>query len=295
MKRGSLLEVLTYLSVAAVLMMLWRSGLLRPLAVRDWLSASISIVLLFAGFLATAQAWRAALAGSVSEVRFADAVASTGLSVFGKYLPGKIWLIAGMAGYISRWYGVALKQCTAAASRLQVVSLLVGFAIGAPVLNALKVPIPALVVPIALCALVVSVLSIAPLRRACEVKSVLFARAAAYLWPGDSAMPKTAIAWLIVTWICYGVGFALLAKALVPVALSWQLCVAFPLAAVIGLLVLIAPGGIGAREGTLALVLVGFGLSSEQIASIAVASRLWFLLGEGGLFLTAMLVSRRPS
>ena len=66
----------------------------------------------------------------------------------------------------------------------------------------------------------------------------------------------------------------------------------FPLAATIGVLAIIAPGGIGAREGILTGYFVLTGIPLETAVTISIASRLWFLIGESLFFIVGLMASR---
>jgi len=48
---------------------------------------------------------------------------------------------------------------------------------------------------------------------------------------------------------------------------------------------LIAPGGLGAREGVMIGYLIFAGIPAIEATTIAVVSRLWFLLGEIFIFI----------
>jgi len=67
----------------------------------------------------------------------------------------------------------------------------------------------------------------------------------------------------------------------------------FPLASVVGIIVLIAPGGLGFREGFLTIGLTVLGITAKDAASIAVLSRLWFLFGEFLFFAISILLQFR--
>lgn len=85
----------------------------------------------------------------------------------------------------------------------------------------------------------------------------------------------------VVAWLIYGAAFALLADSLVgiPLTLVPALIAANALAFLIGYLVFIAPGGLGAREAALTLML-GPIASLGVAAVIAVAFRLWLIAAE---------------
>jgi len=61
----------------------------------------------------------------------------------------------------------------------------------------------------------------------------------------------------------------------------------FPISSIVGIIVVFAPGGLGFREGFIALGLTAFGMTAKDAATISVLSRLWFLLGESLFFICA--------
>jgi uncharacterized membrane protein YbhN (UPF0104 family) len=84
-----------------------------------------------------------------------------------------------------------------------------------------------------------------------------------------------------------------MADSLTETTLSFKYGLTFPLAATLGILAIIAPGGIGVREGVLFLFLNSSGaLTVEEATTISVFSRVWFLVGESFLFLIALLMSK---
>ncbi len=99
-----------------------------------------------------------------------------------------------------------------------------------------------------------------------------------------------------IAWLIYGTAFALFADSLVsvPLALAPALIAANALAFLVGYMVLVSPGGLGAREAALALMLGPLG-SLGVAAVVAVAFRLWLILAELlGAALVALVPGARP-
>ena len=95
----------------------------------------------------------------------------------------------------------------------------------------------------------------------------------------------------VVLWLILGVPFRLLAIGVSPAAKAWtwpQPAAIFAIAWCVGLLVLIAPGGIGVREAVLTALLRGF-LSAGEALSVAVMARLWWTVTEALFGGAAML------
>ena len=63
---------------------------------------------------------------------------------------------------------------------------------------------------------------------------------------------------------------------------------AFPLATIIGIIMIFVPGGLGAREGVLVVLLVSSNVPLQIATTISISSRLWFFFGEVFLFLVGL-------
>ena len=96
----------------------------------------------------------------------------------------------------------------------------------------------------------------------------------------------------VALWALYILAFGLFVRSLQPDA-SLQAAFAFPLAMNIGLLAIVLPGGLGVREGVMTGLLAMSGIPIGDAASIALLARLWFTLGEGFIFLVAVVLRWR--
>jgi glycosyltransferase 2 family protein len=105
----------------------------------------------------------------------------------------------------------------------------------------------------------------------------------------------------LLSWISYGLAFMWLVRGMLGQATGapWQYIAVFATSYVIGYLFLIAPGGIGPREGVMFSLMTSLGLATAKDAAlVTVASRVWLTLLEmvpGLLFLAHDGVRRRPS
>jgi hypothetical protein len=99
-------------------------------------------------------------------------------------------------------------------------------------------------------------------------------------WAGSWSDGIGLLAMSVVAWLIYGAAFAVFADSIVgiPWSVAPALVAANALAFLVGY-VLFTPGGIGTREAALALMLGPVG-SLGVAALIAVAFRLWLILGE---------------
>ncbi|MDX1434012.1 MAG: lysylphosphatidylglycerol synthase transmembrane domain-containing protein, partial [Gammaproteobacteria bacterium] len=237
------------------------------------------------GFLCLVVSWNVVLARGKCPVRFAEGLAALGLSIFGNYVPGKIWLIVGRAGYVAARHDYALGRLSVLSLHAQLVALWAGLALGT--VGAFAVgglgPWGALIGALWL-ALTLTVFSGAV---HALVARVLGALAGRHLSVPRLSIRATsvAVAWALVAWLLWSAAFYAFLRALGVDGIDVVDGLGFPLAATLGVVALIAPGGLGAREAVLAGYLILSGCEPAQATTAAVAARLWYLAGETALFL----------
>ena len=95
MKRWT--QLLVYASLAFVLLWLTRQDMLAVPHLRNWPALVGAILLLGVGFAGSAASWRRLLRLHGLAASPAQSLASVGLTVFGKYIPGKLWVVMGSA------------------------------------------------------------------------------------------------------------------------------------------------------------------------------------------------------
>jgi hypothetical protein len=239
--------------------------------------------------------WRAMLASWGQRLDAWTASRIWTVSGLGKYVPGKVWAIAGMA-LMAQQAGVAPWAATASAVVLQALAIGTGAAIvgvsGAVGLEAAhpgaRVALGLLVVASA--AGVGLVLWPPAVRRLLRLARV---PAEAVTAPGSRAV-LGGIGANAVAWAGYGVALWLLARGLLPdVRLELPTAIAaFTASYLAGFLALLAPGGLGVREGLFILMLqqpIGIGPAT----ALAIASRLLLTLTEFGAAAPFLLLNRR--
>jgi hypothetical protein len=218
------------------------------------------------------------------------------VSSLGKYLPGKVWAVAGMAVMAQR-AGVGAGPATGSAVVLQVLAIGTGAVVaGLTGWRTLRAAYPGggtgLVV---LFAAVAAGLGL--LLRPTLVNRVLRIAApdAGVVTPPAGAVVFGIVA-NAVAWVGYGVALWLLARGLLPGA-GLELLPAitvFTASYLAGFLALFAPGGIGVREGVFILMLQGpIGIGAAT--ALAIASRLLLTVTELGAAVPFLLFPRgRP-
>ncbi len=247
-----------------------------------WLVLSALVVWLMYGLLIVA--WRMMLAGWGQRLDGWAAARIWTVSSLGKYLPGKVWAVAGMA-LMSQRAGIAPWAATGSAVVLQVLAIGTGAAVvgltGRETIEAAH-PGAATSLGVLVAAAVAGVLLL--------LWPPLLRRLLRLAAPGAEARgspPAIGIGFGIaanaVAWLGYGVALWLLARGLLPESgLEPPLAIAvFTASYLAGFLALFAPGGLGVREGLFILMLQG-PLGIGAATALALASRILLTITEFG-------------
>jgi hypothetical protein len=205
------------------------------------------------------------------------------LSSFGKYIPGKVWAVAGMVA-LSERYGVNSKVTLSAAVLMQVLTLGAGLAVAAltlgPTVNDAR--------PYAGNAMILLGMLVAVVLLAVSSRRVM-----SWLWritrrhgeaptPPGGDMLLYAIGINLATWMAYGLALLLLARGILPdVHLGWRETTgAFAFSYLLGYLGPM-PSGLGMRELSLAWFLEPT-IGVAPALALSFASRLAFTFNELG-------------
>jgi hypothetical protein len=280
-----------YVSVAFLAWALYRADYLKLPHVVSPAMLVCSFAFLCCGFLCHALSWHKTLQAGGAPVAYTTALAGTGLSVFGKYVPGKVWLVLGRAGYAGSHSVHGTKKLAALSVNAQVLALWVGLIIGGLGLCLTGGRLMWGMMAIALWVGLSLVLFTRWLHGAAE-------KLASYLLRRTISIPSLDVGsvlrispWFGLYWLLWSVSFYFLVAAL-SAGTSPVSGFAFPLASTLGILAVIAPGGLGVREGVITAYLTLNGHSPAEAAGISVASRLWFLIGEVFIFFAGLVASR---
>ena len=244
----------------------------------------LSAVTVWAMYALLVAAWRMMLGAWGQRLGGWTAARIWTVSSLGKYLPGKVWAIAGMA-LMAREAGVAPWAATGSAVILQMLAVGTGAAVaGLTGAHALESARPgagvALGVLIAAATAGVGLLLWPPVLR--RLLRLVAPDAEAHMASAAGPVAFGVVA-NVVAWIGYGVALWLLARGLLPGAgLGLVPAIAvFTASYLAGFLALIAPGGLGVREGLFILMLQG-SLGIGAATALALASRVLLTITEFG-------------
>ncbi len=240
----------------------------------DPLLFTLSCVLLFAGYAASAAIWgRMVRELGGPRLGTAEAVRLFMIANVGRYVPGKIWQIAGLAA-LARGRGVPATVATGAAVLGQGIALVAATLVG---LGAVLAGPPELAAwgPWAAGAVAVA-LVVGLLPPVFRTVSALWFRLASAQPPAE-LRSRHALGWLGLyglNWVLYAFAFWVLARSVGITAPPVPVASSFAAAWVLGWIMIFAPAGIGVREGFLVALLtphVGAGPSG----ALAVLARVW--------------------
>jgi hypothetical protein len=258
-----------------------------------WLAASVLVV--FASYAVLIEAWRRVVLSMGERLAFLPAARIWFLASLGKYVPGKVWAIAG-AAVLAQRAGVDPAVAVAGAIVLQVLALASGAAVVAITAREAFQAIGPEATPLAVAVILLSIGGVAALTSQPLLDRI--ARRLPASWPRLQAIAPAIVAAAFVAnalaWTGYGVALLLLARGLLPgVSLSLPQAVGvFTCSYLVGFIALFAPGGLGPRESVFLLMLSG-DIGLKAAAALAVASR---LLLTGTEVLPAIpLLFRRPT
>jgi hypothetical protein len=247
-----------------------------------WILLSALVVWLMYGLLIVA--WRRMLAGWGQRLQGWAAARIWTVSNLGKYIPGKVWAVAGMA-LMSKEVGIEPWAATGSAIILQVLAIGTGAAIsalsGAGALESTRPGIRAALLVLVIASVAGIGLLLWPpiLRRLLRLAGSDPMTGAA---PAAGGVLFGIIANFI-AWVGYGISLWLLARGILPGAgLTLLPAIAvFTASYLAGFLALLVPGGFGVREGLFILMLQGpIGIGAAT--ALALASRLLLTITEIG-------------
>lgn len=237
-----------------------------------WIALAALIVMATYGVLIAA--WRLVLQGWGERLAPAPAVAIWTLSNLGRYLPGKVWGVAGLAVLAQR-AGVAAWAGVGAAVAMQALAVGSGVAVTAATAPGVLSP-TGLAAGVGIAGLTLLVLAtpaaMARLGRLARREDLRPLRPATVILAG---------AVTTVSWMGYGLAFWCLARGTLGGATPSMAAATGVFAAgyVAGLLALFAPGGVGVREAML-VALLAPGIGSGGAIVLSVASRILLTLTE---------------
>lgn len=292
-KKVNWFKVILYLSLLFLCIALYRADYLVLPEIHSFTNVWVSFLFLVTGFLFMCDNWRVVLRqDNVVNISFKDAIVSNGLSVFAKYIPGKVMVIIGRAIYIGAKHSVSTTKLSFISFKVQIMSLWIGLVIGVLSLMNLNTSLQTIGLVVFFILFFTLFLFSKGLKNiALTIVKRLFKKDIDYPLLTVSTAIKT-LPSFVFNWVAWCIAFYFLVASLSTQDVPFLAGSSFALASTLAIVAIIAPGGLGVREGLLSVLLIGFGVHKSDAITISVASRLWFLIGEVFIFVLAFLIER---
>ena len=259
----------------------------------DWGVFALSMLFYFLYKLTLASLWHYITKINNCNIKYTNAVSSYLYSILGKYIPGKVFMLAArMPAYQKE--GVPLRKVTVCFFIENICTLL-----GAAFLALISLfffPNDLLqdYAMIITCFVIVFFICINP-----KVINFFLKHLGRLIKKKDMEISMTygqmvkVVLLFIANWFVVGVGFYMLVCSIYPIPFEQMLFTGgiFGLSAIIGIISIFAPAGLGVREGILiaGLLLI---MSHEYAVIISVVSRLWGTVSELILILIAFFIEK---
>ncbi len=235
--------------------------------------------------------WRILVNSGERAISILDAISVFYLSALGRYIPGKIWQLVGLA-YLSEGVGIESEIAIGASLLSQSLSVISGVLVSAGILT--------MYIPLYLVILIVFfiLLFLYPpfFNRVLNWVSLKVRKKSLVLNIGLLKILFMFIAYLA-AWCFYGFSFYLLLRSL-NISISILKAIEFFSSSyLLGLFALFVPGGLGVREGVLAVLLKEVGVISSVASFVALLERINITITEiilGIVGLVVFLLKRRP-
>ncbi|UCB51877.1 MAG: flippase-like domain-containing protein [Candidatus Zixiibacteriota bacterium] len=266
-------------------------------SLKPWLLA-LSFVFLFANLTVSSFAWKRVLLLFGARLPFQQCFKIMFVSALGKYLPGKVWPYVGQM-YLSGRAGIPRSVTLLSVLLLFGISSLVGLLAFISSLffwGGFSVIEVSLLLS-AFTAFILIILSPPVLNRLLRALALISNRFRKGLIPegvvvrGGLRDVGRIILIFVANWVIFGIALHLVANSLYHLDVSQTiiLCGIFAVSVISGILSFFVPAGLGVREGVLSYLL-GLFIPISVAIVIALALRVWMILGELLCFFTALRI-----
>jgi hypothetical protein len=248
----------------------------------------ISFMIVLLGFIVGGYAWLLTLQYSNLRVPLSLSLYSEGISIFAKYLPGKIWVVLGRGEVISR-YGGELPSIGLCSLNAQIISIAIGLMLGGFPLLIVGKHLEVNYIFIAIY-LFLSLAFFSPIfQKAMSLRLDRFFNKKTKLYNiGPIALIHISIFYVLM-WLTWAGAFVVFSSS-IGISISLIMGFSFVFAGNVGILALVAPGGIGVREAIIVGYLAIGGVLPDEAIVVSIASRIWFTAGEIMYFFLASIL-----
>lgn len=286
-------KILLYVSLIFLIIALYRANYLVIPTVYSISNLILAILFLFLAFILQTFSWHSVINQAQKTTSYSESIASIGMYIFTKYIPGKVLMVLGRASYISSIKNYPLSELSSLSLNAQFISLWTGFSLGTIGLFLIgEIQIwkwPVLLLWVSLSCIIFST-------KFSQLLELIILK----VLKKQISLPQLklnelirVLPWFLANWLSWCIGFYFLVTSLSSVATPLTIGLGFAFSATLGILAVISPGGLGVREGIMVGYLTFSGIPPTTATTIAVASRLWFLIGEIFIFIVGLIADRK--
>jgi uncharacterized membrane protein YbhN (UPF0104 family) len=291
---GTLIVIVSFYFLISRLVRDWHQIPFRELHFSPGLLVLSYLILLLCHFPLGAYAWRLILGGLGERLPFFRALAIITVTQLGKYAPGKVWFTLGRMSFARRDGVPEAKSLISVAIETGFLLLAAIFLFAIAVLILPRAVVPGVVLYAFLLAPLTLIVTYPPiLNRILKPLLKLFKQPVFEL---KLSYPRLLLILgvFVLDWIVQGLGCFVLINSFYPLALERLpvLLGGYSLSWILGFIVLVAPAGLGIREGIYTYILKL--VMPEPIAIIsALITRIWMSTAELAMALSCLPLLRR--
>ncbi len=289
------LSYLVYISVAFLIITLIREEyIVAPKAI-NYKYLSLSFFILFLGVFIQGLSYKVILKNFGYFITVRDSLIAFGMTVLSRYIPGKLWVHLGRAGYIEKNYNYPFNELAFISLNLQFMGIWIVVLFCSLGFFMIDIPVFAKIL-IFVFWIILSLIIFTRYFHRITQWLVLKTTGKEIKIPNLSFKENLKVfPVVIIYWFLYAFAFYLLSLSL-SADIGYLSLMYFPISTVIGIVVIFAPGGMGVREATLVGLFTYSGVTTVLATTVSAFSRVWFLAGELFAFvLGVILYSCSPS
>ncbi|MBN1971016.1 MAG: flippase-like domain-containing protein [Candidatus Delongbacteria bacterium] len=250
-----------------------------------------SSILLYFGYFPYSYSWKQILNEFGIDISFKDSYKIISKTMITKYVPGKIAFFYTLVKSTSNCTKASNKELTYGLFVFQILIVITGLAFATLLFNTIPLEIP--LISLILFLLVCLILSSSFFIKKLKLGLSKLIKVETFVSSIKLKRFISVLSILFLTWLVWSIAFLVLLKSLGIENIGFEIGFIFPVAVSSGILLFIAPGGLGFREGAMVYLLLSSGLSLESATTISIISRLWFICVELIIFFLGWLFNEK--
>ena len=286
-------KYLIYFSIIFLSFFLLSQDYLKIPEINNYKYFIISLFLLLFSLIFQIVNWHIILNSYYIKSSFVQSFISMGLFLMTKYIPGKIWGLLGKAGHISKKYNIDIVKTSYVSFIHQLTSI--SSALLFSVIGIIQLKLDYIYLVSSIILFIVTLFFLMFQNELIPFKKYIPIIKRFSLKPQNfnkNILYKIISSWLLY-WIIIGTSFYLLSLSILEDPPNYEaLFFLYPISTVIGMILLISPGGVGIREGALVMLLSTFDYSIVNILSIAITIRVMFVVCEFFIFSASLVLNK---